>query len=108
PPWLVAIVEKCLAYAPGARYANAGALADALDLGPSTPRRTPARALLAVAGVALALALVAFAVKHEPVAPPVAPPPPAKPTGPTPEALLARAKASFARRDFEAARDDRD
>ncbi len=59
PPLLVAVVRRCLAKAPGARFASAREIADALDTpaGPASGgRRTRTVAGLAAAGALVALA----------------------------------------------------
>jgi WD40 repeat protein/serine/threonine protein kinase len=84
PPGVAAVVERALASAPEARFADGAAFADALASGARAPRarrRLPlVVALLAVAGAAAAAALALPKRREEPPAPPPPPPPPSVPT----------------------------
>ncbi|HZV03425.1 MAG TPA: hypothetical protein VFF73_42365, partial [Planctomycetota bacterium] len=94
PRWLVAVLDRALATAPGDRFADGAALADALARRES--RTAARRPTLVAAAVIVALAAASFlALRPAPEAPPV-PSPPRRPVEPPRSSVPADAVRSAA------------
>ncbi len=104
PAWLVPVLARALARAPGARFPDGGALARALEARPAASRRRLALGAFALAVAAVA-ALAASASRPAPVAPPVPEPTPAP--SPASAAAKALALAKRALKELQANDDER-